>query len=94
VRNEDRSAGRGEGNREGRTEGRIEGRVEGKIEALIELCAVRGIALAAATRDRIARERDLERLGRWIARALTAATADEVFGDEVFGDDGDAPTPA
>ena len=63
-----------------RNEGRVEGKLEGMLEALVALCAVRGIALDAAARDRITRERDPAQLDRWIVRAATAATLDDVLG--------------
>jgi hypothetical protein len=58
-----------------RAEGLAEGRVEGKREALIALLEARGVSLDEAARQRIAAERDPDRLDRWIARSVQCATA-------------------
>jgi hypothetical protein len=49
---------------------------------VIVLLAARGVAVDSATRERIVAERDLQRLDRWIARAASCATADELFADD------------
>jgi len=43
------------------------------------ILAARGIALDAATRDRIAGERDPQQLDRWIARAAIATIIADVL---------------
>jgi Uma2 family endonuclease len=86
VRTEDRASsraegkieGRAEGKVEGRAEGKIEGRAEGKIEALLAILAARDIDPGPA-REQIVRERDPDRLDRWIARAATASTLADVL---------------
>ena len=65
-----------------RAEDRAAGRVEGKIEALIAILAARDIDPGRAARERILRERDPQRLDRWIARAAISATLAEVFAGE------------
>jgi len=74
VRAEDRAAGK--------AEGKIEGKAEGKIEALIAILAARDTDPGSAARERILRERDPQRLDRWIVRAATAATIAEILAVE------------
>ncbi len=62
-----------------RQEGKLEGKLEGKREALLLLLAHRGIALAGEDRARIAACEDGALLEGWFQRALTAASAVEVF---------------
>jgi Uma2 family endonuclease len=63
---------------EGRAEGKTEGRAEGKAESLIVVLEARGLALDEVTRARLLSERDTQRLDRWLARATTCATIDEL----------------
>ena len=64
-----------------RAEGRAEGHAAGKAEAVVALLAARGVALDSADRDRILRERDPERLARWIGRAVACGSAAELFAE-------------
>jgi Uma2 family endonuclease len=75
ARARDRTAGQ----IEGRAAGQIEGRAAGLAEAVRALLAVRGVSLRAADRARIDDERDPERLHRWLARAATCATVEQVL---------------
>ena len=61
---------------------RAEGEIHGQIKALIAILAARDIDLDGAARERILRERDPQRLERWIVRAATSATLAEVFAGE------------
>jgi hypothetical protein len=67
-----------EGRAEGKTEGKTEGRAEGKAESLMVVLAARGFVLDEVTRARLLGERDTQRLDRWIARAMTCETLDEL----------------
>lgn len=62
-----------------RREGRDEGRAEGEARALLAALRVRGIAVPDAARERILAEKDLERLERWVERAVVAASLADVF---------------
>jgi len=64
---------------EGRDEGRREGRTEEAALAVLTVLRVRGIAVADAARARILAEKDPERLERWLARAVLAASVNEVI---------------
>ncbi|MFJ3600357.1 hypothetical protein ACIPRU_28175 [Streptomyces sp. NPDC090126] len=66
---------------EGRTEGRVEGRVEGRAEDILRILEVRGVAVPDEARERISSCTDLAVLDVWFERAVTAQTADAVFGD-------------
>jgi predicted transposase/invertase (TIGR01784 family) len=65
--------------REGRAEGRNEGRAEEGARAVLTALRVRGIAVPDAARARILAEKEPTRLGRWLERAILAASVDEVL---------------
>lgn len=67
---------------EDRAAGKAEGKIEGKIEALIAILAARHIDPDSAASEQILRERDPQRLDRWIARAAISATIAEVLASE------------
>jgi Uma2 family endonuclease len=67
---------------EDRAAGKAEGKIEGKIEALIAILAARDIHPDSAARERILRERDPQRLDRWIVRAAISATLAEILAGE------------
>lgn len=58
---------------------RAEGKAEGKAEAILAVLAARGIAMDNETRERIAACASIATLDMWIARAATAASAQEVI---------------
>ncbi|MEU1485290.1 hypothetical protein [Streptomyces sp. NPDC005752] len=60
---------------------RAEGKAEGKAEAVVQVLEQRGIAVADGVRARIDACTDTDTLARWLARALTAETAEELFAD-------------
>jgi hypothetical protein len=62
-------------------EGVAEGRAEGARAALLTVIAARGVALRPEDRERIAGCVDVAILDAWVARAVHAATAGDVFGD-------------
>jgi len=62
-----------------KAEGRAEGRAEGVARALLAILGARGIAVSAEARARIDACQDSATLERWIVRAATAASVEEVF---------------
>jgi Uma2 family endonuclease len=64
---------------EGKAEGIAEGKAEGIATAILAMLAARGVSLDRAARDQILGERDVARLERWVARATTCASADELL---------------
>jgi len=64
----------------GREEGREEGRQEAKTEALLLILASRGIRLPAAQQERVAACRNAALLDSWVRKALSASSAEDVFG--------------
>lgn len=60
---------------------KAEGRAEGEAEAIVAVLEARGLAISAEQRERIRQCGDLGMLGRWIRRAATVSSADEVFVD-------------
>jgi len=63
---------------EGIEEGHKSGLAEGKALAILAILETRGIPIDSATRARIAGCTDAAMLGWWLARAVTAASAEEV----------------
>ncbi len=82
-RQEGHREGRQEGHREGRQEGHREGRQEGRREhashVLRTIVARRGLVLDAVREMQIDQCDDVELLDRWIDRAVTASSVDEIF---------------
>lgn len=62
-------------------QGRAEGRAEGKVAAVLHILEVRGIALTDEQRRRISVCTDTRVIDRWIERAVSAASADQLFDD-------------
>jgi hypothetical protein len=60
---------------------RAEGRAEGEAQAILTVLEARGIAVSNAERERILASTDLDVLERWLRKALTAASTDELFAD-------------
>lgn len=77
--------GRAEGRVEGKAAGRIEGKAEGKAEGmaslLLDLLAKRFGSVSKTVTQRVQAETRHEVFSRWVERALTAKTADEVIAD-------------
>jgi hypothetical protein len=71
--------GRAEGKAEGRAEGKAEGRAEGKREDLLTVLSERGLSLTEEQRARIEKCTDVEQLGLWLRRAITAASVADVL---------------
>lgn len=65
----------------GRAEGEAKGEARGEARALLRVLARRGFAIDRASEQRVLSCADLELLGRWIDRAVTAKTIEEVFAD-------------
>lgn len=55
------------------------GKAEGKASAILAIFAARGIKLSAALQARIEACNDIPTLDRWIAQAVSAASAEELF---------------
>jgi Uma2 family endonuclease len=78
-RAEGEARGRAEGRAEGEARGRAEGEARGRAEGLLAVLALRGLEPTEDERDRIRQERDLGRLGRWLAAARTCADVAELL---------------
>jgi hypothetical protein len=59
--------------------GRAQGEAKGEANAILEVLSTRGIEVPDAARDRILACADSALLLRWIRRAVTVASADELF---------------
>ena len=68
------------GEQAGESRGEARGVAQGEARALIQVLAARGLALTDAHRARILACTDAAMLDRWVARAVTAATVDDVLG--------------
>lgn len=65
-----------------RDEGRAEGRVEGRAEDILLILERRGVDVPDEARERITGCGDLDTLSRWLVRAVTASSAEEIFTEE------------
>ncbi|MEV8229681.1 hypothetical protein AB0P41_27125 [Streptomyces sp. NPDC079167] len=61
---------------------RDEGRAQGRAEGLLLILEARGIALTDDLRQKVTTCTDPELLHRWLHRAATATTTEEVFAEE------------
>ena len=59
-------------------EGEAAGSVKAKVEAVLAVLATRGISMSNEIRAHIEACNDTPTLDRWIARAVTAVSADEI----------------
>jgi hypothetical protein len=64
---------------EGKAEGLAEGKAEGLAEAVLAVLAARGIEITDAQRRRVQHSASQADLDKWLGRAATAHSADEVF---------------
>lgn len=60
-------------------QGRAEGKAEGEAEAVLAVLDERGIDVPSDIRARITSCSDLDQLSRWVRRAVTANTIDDLF---------------
>ena len=78
-RREGLAEGRAEVLAEGRAEGRAKGEAAAKVAAVLAVLAARRIPVPASVRARIEARQEPATLDRWIARAVTAASAEDVL---------------
>ncbi|MFJ8155685.1 hypothetical protein [Streptomyces sp. NPDC094468] len=57
----------------------IEGEAKGRAEDILRILDLRGVAVAEADRERALACEDLDTLGVWFDRAVTATGAEELF---------------
>jgi hypothetical protein len=74
-----RAEGEARGRAEGEARGRVEGEARGRAEGILRVLETRGVEVPGDLRAHILACADLERLDRWLARALTVASAREVI---------------
>jgi hypothetical protein len=74
-----RVEGRARGRTEGLNEGRTEGRAEGQALSILEVFKARRLAVSADQRKKILACRDRQQLATWLRRAVTVASAKELF---------------
>lgn len=67
---------------EGRAQGRVQGRVQGRAEDILLVLAARGLDVPDEIRERIVGCDDPDLLRRWLTRAVTASSAEEIFIEE------------
>ena len=59
--------------------GRSQGKAEGLVEGILALVRSRAFVLSEKEHERIRSTTDLERLERWLRRAASASSLDDVF---------------
>ncbi|MCD0448489.1 hypothetical protein LO762_04660 [Actinocorallia sp. API 0066] len=64
-----------------RAEGEARGAAKYKAEAIVAFLKARGVLVPHTVRDRITACADLDQLDRWIERAATVTSADQLFDD-------------
>lgn len=70
---------RRQGIEEGRAEGLAEGRADGQARAILQILGKRGIAVDDDSRERIVSCTDLDILGAWLDRSLSATQVSDLF---------------
>jgi hypothetical protein len=76
---EGRREGRKQGLEEGLEQGRERGVAKGRATSVLDLLEVRQVPVDARTRRRVLATRDESRLRRWLVRALTVTSAEQLF---------------
>jgi hypothetical protein len=71
--------GEAKGEAKGKAEGKAEGEAKGKAEALLLILRRRGLAMTDDQQHRIVTCTDLATVDRWLDRAFTAASVDELL---------------
>ncbi|MGW4162811.1 hypothetical protein [Streptomyces sp. NPDC004788] len=77
-----RDEGRTEGRAEGKAEGKAEGLAQGSVDAILIILEQRGLDVPDDVRERVTGCDDPEVLRRWVARAVTVSSAEEIFEDK------------
>jgi hypothetical protein len=62
-----------------RAEGRAQGRAQGEVKALLLMLEARGLDVPEDVRRRVEGCTDLQQIERWIQRAVSAETAEDLF---------------
>ena len=60
-------------------QGRLEGAIKARTRSVLIVLEARGIDVPDAARERILGEKDLERLERWLEKAVVAASVADVL---------------
>ena len=63
----------------GRAEGRAEGEAKGEARGVLAVLDARGLVVSAEQKARILACTDLEALDRWIRKAVTITSTDDLF---------------
>jgi len=74
--------GRTAGVLEGRTAGVLEGRIAGLARAVLHVLERRVVSIPEPIRERMSSTRDEQQLLRWLDRAVTAASVEDVLDDD------------
>lgn len=71
--------GRLEGRLEGRAEGRLDGQAEALAQGILRVILARGLSISEDRKRQILSRTEVEQLGRWLERAATAPSSEELF---------------
>ncbi|MCP4659989.1 MAG: hypothetical protein GY856_31690 [bacterium] len=80
-RSEERGEKRGsaQGRAEGEKRGRAQGKAEERVESILTVLSARGFVVSEEVRERIRATTEPETLKRWLRRAVSASSLDEVL---------------
>ena len=74
--------GEAKGKAEGKAEGEVKGRAEERAQMILRVLAKRQVPIPDSTRHSITDCTDLDMLGRWLDRAFTATTVEDLFTEQ------------
>ncbi|MFD8426439.1 hypothetical protein ACFV1R_02360 [Streptomyces coelicoflavus] len=60
----------------------LAGRAKGKAEDILRILEMRGVQVSDSVRERVTECTDLDVLGTWLTRSLSATRAEELFAEE------------
>ncbi|MEU6230513.1 hypothetical protein [Streptomyces sp. NPDC047042] len=78
---EGKAKGEAEGRAQGEAEGRAQGQAQGRAQDILRILDLRGIDVPESARERISGCTDLDTLGTWFDRSLTATDTADLFAE-------------
>lgn len=79
IKERSEKRGRTQGRAEGEKRGRAQGQAEERVESILTVLSARGFVVSDEMRERIRATTELKTLKRWLRRAVSASSLDEVL---------------